>query len=364
VELLVSLAGSWIVGLAVRGEIYLLVRGGRAPEFVLSAGGFHPRYTRPAGVPALQRLSIDLAPGAGFGMRIEAYFAVTSNTVQLGGDLHLEAMIAGCGVEGWLGLDALFVFDPTFAFSVRIRAGVAVRAFGRRLAGIALDFTLEGPAPWHAFGTGSISVLFWDVDLDFDISWGAPPSRPQLAGRDPVEPMRVTIAKPDAWTAERPAAERTGLRFTADAQKQVDAGTLVHPDADLRVRQTVLPLGVPIRRFERRPVPEQTWVVRQVRVGEKTYDAAGLPPLPERFVPGEYFELAEEQQLTAPAFVEHGGGLRIDTDDAQLGPGHRVDDGYETEYQPKERPRESSGWPGLLAFEAVLALADAERLER
>ena len=63
-ELLVSLAGSWIVGLAVRGELYLLVRGGVDPEFVLSAGGFHPRYHRPAGVPALQRLQLDLAPGA------------------------------------------------------------------------------------------------------------------------------------------------------------------------------------------------------------------------------------------------------------------------------------------------------------
>ena len=176
-ELLVSLAGSWIVGLAVRGEIYLLVRGGDNPEFVLSAGGFHPRYVRPAGVPALQRLQMDLAPGAGYGMRFEAYFAVTSNAVQFGGQLHLEAMVAGCGIEGWLGLDVLFRFEPTFAFAVAIRAGIAVRAFGRRLASVGLAFTLEGPAPWHAFGVGSVSVLFWDACLDFDIRWGSPARR-------------------------------------------------------------------------------------------------------------------------------------------------------------------------------------------
>ena len=63
VEVLVSLAGSSVLGVAVRGEIYLLVRGGDQPEFVLSAGGFHPRYRRPPGVPALQRLEMDLAPG-------------------------------------------------------------------------------------------------------------------------------------------------------------------------------------------------------------------------------------------------------------------------------------------------------------
>lgn len=183
VEVLVSLAGSWVLGVAVRGEIYLLVRGGDQAEFVLSAGGFHPRYRRPPGVPALQRLEMDLAPGGLYRMRMQAYFAVTSNSVQFGGQLHLQAMIAGCGVEGWLGLDALFVFEPVFSFSVAIRAGIAVRAFGVRLASVGLSFTLEGPTPWHAFGSGSVSVLFWDASLDFDIEWGERPA--VAAGRLP-----------------------------------------------------------------------------------------------------------------------------------------------------------------------------------
>lgn len=366
VELLVSLEGSWIVGLAVRGEIYLLVRGGQDPLFILSAGGFHPRYTRPPGVPALRRLSLDLAPGGGFGIRMEAYFAVTSNTVQFGGQVHLQAMIAGCGVEGWLGLDALFIFDPVFAFSVRVRAGVAVRAFGRRLASVGLDFTLEGPAPWHAFGTGSISVLFWDVELDFDVHWGAPPARGALPGRDPADPLREAIAKPAAWTAERPAGERTGLTFTAAATKEIAGGTLVHPDSSLRVTQAVLPLGVPIGRFERRPIPEQTWTVASLTAGTPL-EPRGLPSLPDRFVPGEFFDLTEEQQLSSPAFVTHAAGLRMTTDDVHLGPGHRVADRYETGYEPPppdEGPREFVLWPGLFRLESVVGVGAAERLDR
>lgn len=362
VELLVSLAGSWIVGLAVRGEMYLLVRGGAQPEFVLSAGGFHPRYARPPGVPALQRLQIDLAPGGGFGLRMEAYFAVTSNAVMFGGQVRMAAMIAGCGVEGWLGLDALFVFDPVFAFSVHVRAGVAVRAFGRRLAAVGLDFTLEGPAPWHAFGTGSISVLFWDVSLDFDVRWGSPPAVGAVPGQDPAGPLCGAVALAETWVAERPVDERTALVFTSQTLQHLADGSLVHPDATLRMTQKVLPLGVPFSRFERRPVPVQQWTIQAVTLGTPQ-PAAVLSSLPERFVPGEYFDLTEDQQLTSPAFVSYAGGVRVGIDGVRLGAGHRVDDGYLTKYEPPLRS-EVLAWPGTFHRESVFGVSAAERLER
>ncbi|MET7474887.1 DUF6603 domain-containing protein [Streptomyces sp. NPDC005648] len=363
VEVLVSLAGSWIVGLAVRGEMYLLVRGGAQPEFVLSAGGFHPRYSPPPKVPALRRLQVDLAPGGGFGLRMEAYLAVTSNALMFGGQVQLNAMIAGCGVQGWLGLDALFVFDPVFSFAVRVRAGVAVRAFGHRLAGVALDFTLEGPAPWHAYGTGSISVLFWDVSLDFDVRWGSPPPAAARPGRDPLEPLREAIALPRSWVAQRPAVERTALNFTPAATRKLTDGTLVHPDATLRVTQEVLPLGVAFSRFERRPVPVQTWTIQQVTLGTPQ-PADHLPPLPERFVPADFFDLTEDEQLTRPAFADYAGGVRVGTDGVRVGPGHRVDDRYETAYEPPLAERQFSTWPGHFGHEAVFTVGATERLER
>ncbi|WEO92974.1 DUF6603 domain-containing protein [Streptomyces sp. FXJ1.172] len=363
VELLVSLAGSWIVGLAVRGEMYLLVRGGPQPEFVLSAGGFHPRYAPPPKVPALRRLQIDLAPGGGFGLRMEAYLAVTSNAVMFGGQVQLNAMIAGCGVQGWLGLDALFVFDPVFSFAVHVRAGLAVRAFGHRLAGVGLDFSLEGPAPWHAYGTGSISVLFWDVSLDFDIRWGSPPAVAPQPGRDPLEPLRAAIARAKAWVAQRPAVERTALNFTPTATEKLDRGDIVHPDATLRVSQDVVPLGVAFSRFERRPVPVQLWTIKEVTLGTPQ-PADHLPPLPERFVPGDLFDLTEDEQLTRPAFASYAGGVQVGTDGALLGVGHRVDDRYETAYEPPLPTPQFSPWPGHFDREAVFAVSAAERLER
>jgi hypothetical protein len=366
-ELLVSLAGSWIVGLALRGEVYLLVRGGDDPEFVLSAGGFHPRYVRPPGVPPLQRLQVDMAPGAGYGMRLEAYLAVTSNAVQFGGQLHLEAMVAECGIEGWLGLDVLFRFEPTFSFAVAIRAGVAVRAAGLRLASVGLAFTLEGPARWHAFGVGSVSVLFWDACLDFDIHWG---SSPAVAGGLEVDRLPADVAsailQPKAWIAERPQSERTGLTFTQEAAREMAAGKLVHPDATLRVTQAVVPLDFPITRYDRRHVAEQTWTITAVQLRGSPENSDNLEDLEEHFVRGDFFDLSEDAQLTAPPTVALHSGKRVKISGLDLGVAHRVDDGYETEYEPKLlQPRHRSPrWRPRYGDEAGYRWLTAERLQR
>lgn len=291
VEVLVSLTDSWIVGRPVSGELYLLTRGGPDPAFVLSAGGFHPRYVRPAGVPELDRLALDL--GGGLGLRAEAYFAVTSNAVMFGGEIRLDATIAGCGVDGSLGLDALVVYAPAFSFSVHVHAGVAVRAFGHRLASVGLDFTLEGPAPWHAFGTGSISILFLDVSLDFDVRWGD--------GAAPLPPPRIldavveALAQHEAWTTARPASERTDVVLTRAARRALADGSVVPADVTLRVSQPVLPLDVPITRFARIPVEAQTWSIADFGTDA---EGSGGEPVRARFPPGEFLALTDDEQLT------------------------------------------------------------------
>ncbi|TDD38647.1 hypothetical protein E1287_05025 [Actinomadura sp. KC06] len=368
VELLVSLTGSWIAGVPVSGDIYLLFRGegerGGGADFVLSAGGFHPRYVRPPGVPELDRLR--LALGGGLGLRAEAYFAVTSNAVMFGGQVRLEATIAGCGVEGWLGLDTLFVFDPVFSFSARVFAGVAVKVLGERLAGVALDFTLEGPAPWHAFGTGSVSVLFEDISLDFDVTWGSkpavapPPVDPDL----PARRLGEAFAKREAWSARAPVRDRTGLWLTADAKARVADGELIHPDSVLCARQSVLPLNVTFDRFQRMPIPPQRWRPFFASLGGTAVENPN--PVTDRFVPAEFFTMTEDERLGGEAFREFVSGLEFSADPsaAALDAPRRAADGYETGYRPERPPHLSLHAVDLMAEAFARRWDAAERVER
>lgn len=330
VEFLVSLNGSWIVGYPLTGQIYVLFRGGGDPAFVLSAGGFHPRYPRPAGVPALDRLAMNIGGGI-MRLRAEAYLALTSNSLQFGAQLHLDATIAGCGIEGDLGLDALCVWEPVLFFSVHVHAGVAVLAFGHRLASVGLDFTLEGPGEWHAFGTGSISILFWDVSLDFDVRWGSKPALTPAAA-DVFDELAKALRRREAWTVERTHGLRTPLRYSDAASADLAAGRVAEPDVKLTFDQNVVPLRREIQRFHRISVPPQTWEVAGARLA--TDDKADLTrSLRQRFVPGEFFAMTDDDQLVAPAFEEIDSGFALTDDDVVIPATRLADDTYETSYQ-------------------------------
>ena len=98
----------------------------------------------------MRRLALDLSSGF-LQLRAQAYFTLTSNTIQFGARLDLVAEVAGCGLRGFLAFDVLVQFEP-FRFVADLSAGIAVQAFGETLAGISLALALEGPAAWRARG--------------------------------------------------------------------------------------------------------------------------------------------------------------------------------------------------------------------
>ena len=104
-------------------------------------------------------------------IRVEGYFAVTSNTAQFGAALELYFGVSAFSVEGGLGFDALFQFSP-FRFIIDFSASMSVKVFGAGLFSVRIRGQLEGTSPWHVEGEGSISLLFWSISLPFSHTWG------------------------------------------------------------------------------------------------------------------------------------------------------------------------------------------------
>jgi hypothetical protein len=303
-----SLAGSNIVGLPLSGEILLLTRGGSDPTFVLSAGGFHPRFVPPHGVPQLDRLGIDLSPTPAIDLRAQVYVAVTSNSIQFGARLGLDASVAGCGLHGHLGFDALFQRDP-FRFVADASASIAVEVAGEELVGVHLDFSLEGPAPWRARGRGSVDLFLFSVSFSFDETWGAPPPT-ALEAPDVAGALAKAFAAREAWVLSLPDITASPVVLTGAARRALSAGEVLHPHGRLTARQKVVPLAVTLGRFNGLPISPQRWDVGDARL------AADLPPVDasevrEQFAPGQFLALTDEDRLGRPAFESLRAGVEI-----------------------------------------------------
>ena len=299
VSILASLDGSNIAGMPLNGDIFFLLRGGDDADFVFSAGGFHPRYIPPRNLPAMQRLQLAMTPPGVPGVRAEAYFAVTPNTVQFGAQLELCDEIAGCGVDGWFAFDALFKWDPVFSFSIRASAGVAVQVFGETLMGVAFDLLLEGPAPWHIQGTGHIRLFLFHTSLDFEATWG---SAPPALGRavDIGDVLKTVLASPSAWIGIPPPEEAALISLSAKDRHLIADGHTVHPLGSVTVRQRAVPFDITISRFQQQLIAPQKWSI-----------ASSIGPVQDFFPPGELLDLSEDEKLSRPAFELWNSGVSL-----------------------------------------------------
>ncbi|MDD9205409.1 hypothetical protein PU560_02870, partial [Georgenia sp. 10Sc9-8] len=89
---------SVIQALPVTGGFAMRTSWGRDTAFAFAIGGLHPGYTPPAGFPEVDRMGVDLSRGSSFQLRLAGYFAITSNSLQLGARADLKARQGGFSV--------------------------------------------------------------------------------------------------------------------------------------------------------------------------------------------------------------------------------------------------------------------------
>lgn len=308
-----TLVDSRLASFALTGDMALRMGWGAEPSFLLAVGGFHPRFAAPPGFPALERVAVALATGKNPRLRLEAYLALTSNTVQLGARVDLSARAGRFEVAGFLSFDALVQLRP-LAFEVAIAARLAVLAGGRTILSVSLELTLSGPAPWRARGRASFSILFFDVSFSFDVTIG-PEATPALpAAVDVGALLHAALSDPRAWSAALPAGGDALVTLRSPPQQQ---GLLSHPLGALEVRQRVAPLKRTLERFGTDvPSGPRRFEIMGATIGG---DGVTTAPLEDLFAPGQFLVLTDEQRLSSPSFAAMTSGARLGDHDLAHG---------------------------------------------
>ena len=305
-----SLIDSHLLFADIEGDFVLRFRYAGRPDFLVCAGGFFPRFAPPADLSLgpMRRLSVSMGNLGPIRLRMESYIAVTSNTAQHGAFMEMGLGVDDYQVSGSLGYDVLIVFDP-FAFTAEVGATFRVEAFGETLCTIVIQGRLTGPDPLHLQARGSFNILFVEVSVPIDVSFGGtgpvalPPAVPVR------ERIRDLLKTPGAVLAERPRSSQADLVVAKDSSDP----SLVQPDGELVVKQALVPLGIGIDHIgASRPADGHVFDLGFAPGGDGGLTLGAWPT--ERFAPGQFFDLSQEQKLSRPAFEDHPAGVRIGSD--------------------------------------------------
>jgi hypothetical protein len=293
-----SLTGSQVAGLLVTGDMAVRTAFLDNPTFLVAFGGFHPAFDPPADFPDLDKVGVALDTGDALRVTLGGYFALTSNSVQVGARADLWAGGDGFTIEGGTSFNALITFEP-FSFSIGMRVWVSVTAGGFELLGVLLSGRLSGPNPWKVHGVAEFRLLGVKTRFSVDESFGELANEGPPEQADPAQLVRDALGLEDAWSAVPPAGP-SPVVFGADG-----ADGALHPSGRVQVLQRLLPLDVEIECYGAAELIGDD-IVSVDAVG---FAAGDVEDAVDWFASAQYFLLSEDEKLTSPSFTQMKAGL-------------------------------------------------------
>ena len=303
-----SLVDSHVLGIfEVYGDAAMRLSWGSVGYMIVTVGGFYPGFNpEPARLPALRRVGLAIDnPVPIIDIRAEGYFAVTSNSIHLGGRYEIGISL-GIEAHGFIQVDAIVQFRP-FQFEARIAAGFDVSAGGFSFAAVTLEGAIAGPGPIVIRGSLSIDVFLFSLSWSESFTLGSGPSDTL-----PAAPLLI-----DVILEELNKAENVHSGSIADPHVVLSprprAGGLaaVPPTGTLQVEQRRAPLGFLIERVDGRPLSSPQGV--QI--------TSGTTDVTDRFSPGSYITLTDSEALNRPPFDVLASGRVLSLADPALSEG-------------------------------------------
>lgn len=284
-----SLVDSHVLGIfEVYGDAAMRLSWGSVGYMVVTVGGFFPGYNpEPARLPALRRVGLAMNnPIPVISMRAEGYFAVTSNSIHLGGKYEVGISL-GIEAHGFIQVDAMVQFRP-FYFEARIAAGFAVSAGGFSFASVTLEGSISGPGPIVIRGSLCISVFLFELSWNESFTLGSGPSDSL-----PSAPLLIAVIQEELSRASNVhSGSIADPHVVLSPQLRSGGLAAVPPTGTLQVQQRRAPLGLIIERVDGRPLSSP----QGVRITSGTSDVT------DRFSPGSYITLTGSEGLNRPPF--------------------------------------------------------------
>lgn len=308
-----SLYDSSILTFALLGDMALRLYWGDKPNFLLSVGGFHPKFTPPPmNLPQMQRLSIILASSSNLNIKVETYFAITSNSVQFGARVDARAKAWKIEAVGALWFDILIQFSP-FHFIANMGVMFEIRKGSSCILSIYIDLTVEGPHPWRVQGKGSFKILFVRVNVSFDKTFGQG-KQETIAPAAIAQQVHDALLNKDNWQVIGPDKSHQVVAFR-DITNSTGTNLVIDPFGSLQLSQKVAPMGIKLARFGTSAISDfNQFRISGVTVGSPAV-ALTNQPVQDYFAPNSFFYLTDDQKLSRDSYEKYTSGFALGNPD-------------------------------------------------
>lgn len=285
----------------IMGDAAFRLQTGSNPHLALTVGGFFPGYEpEPDDYPLLERLALELDSPLGNTLKLrgEAYFAVTTTTIQFGYAVELVLKYGRLNVRGFKSIDVLFQVDP-FYFEFRYKTGLQVRYRFVSLAGLTVSGKVWGPGPVKLQAKLKIDVMFLEFKFSKTFNLSQAARQTIRAIHNLLELVAEEIQKTQNLVV---AAAKDALTQIVDALTGEDGRVVISPLGGVSWGQQRLPLNQDLDRFEGGVLDTPTRIeVTSDQLGETTQDWFAVP---------SFVNLDESERLNMPAFQRLQAGLK------------------------------------------------------
>ena len=301
-----TLLNSRILTFAISGDMALRSGWGPRQEHIVSIGGLHPLFPKPSNLPDLRRITI------AFGsdnprITVEAYSALTSNSLQFGARADLYAkgpnlrILGRFAAIGYVYFDALIYFKP-FAFDISLGGGLELLRNGNVILNLGFDLRFRGPNTFHIQGKAWATVLKKKIKISINHRFGSA----QSVSIETVDPARVlfkALEKSKGFEPFTLPGRTSGVVFTSENEQVTD------PLGGIRLSQTAIPLNENIHKVGESAL--QAGANSVDIVVKNGTSIVSTNPTYSDFVHGHFFRITDAEKLRATAFDSLKSGFEI-----------------------------------------------------
>lgn len=193
---------------------YTWVKGPHEGDFVITLGGYHPKFIKPAHYPTVPRLALNWKVSNSLSIKGEMYYALTSSAIMAGGkwEVLFSTSIVKASILIWA--DMLISWAP-YHYYIDIGIRVKIEATIKILF-IRIHFSFEMSAELHIWGPPFAGEAYvdWTVfsftipfgnhskKIREDLTWeefsiGFIPQRKNIGGPDKAESNAKQVSDPE-----------------------------------------------------------------------------------------------------------------------------------------------------------------------